>query len=163
MRGRSQSAIAKDVGSEPSAYRYRQRASATRRRTWTNGCVSDRRKQSHYRSNWPSPWQPIRSIIQPRIKQSSAWRYRPIREIYSIQTDFTNHPCYLQGHLHSSHRIASPPVQCLVNNRLEKTVVFLPVTAGHLKKISQPGALGNLPSQKAPKEKTTGPTVHHLP
>ena len=149
--------------SEPSVHRCRQRASATRRKKGANGCVSGRRKTSHYRSRWPSPWQHIQSMIQPRIKQSSAWRYRPTREISSIQADFTYHSCCLQGYQHSSHRIAFPPVQCLVNNRLEKTAVFLPVTPGHLKKISQPGALGNLPAQKAPKEKTTGPTVHHLP
>jgi len=69
----------------------------------------------------------------------------------------------IDAYQHSSHRIASSPVQCVVNNRLEKTAVFLPVTPGHLKKISQPRTFGNLPSQKAPKDKTTGPTVHHLP
>ena len=163
MRGRPQGTAAQDVGSEPSAYRCRQRASATRQRKGANGCVSDRRKQSHYRSRGPTPWQPLQSTIQPRTKQSSAWRYRPIREISSIEADIIYHSCCLQGRQHSSHRIASPPVQCFVKNRLEKTAVFLPVTPGHLKKISQPGALDNLPSQKAPKGKTPGPTVHHLP
>ena len=163
MRGRPQGTAAQDAGTEPSAHRCRQRPSPTRRRTEASRCITDWQKQSHYRSRWPSPWHIIQSTIQPRIKQSSAWRYRPIREKSSIQADFTNHPCCPQGQQHSGHCIASPPVQCLVNNRLEKTAVFLPVTPGHLKKISQPGVLGNLPSQKAPKEKTTGPTVHLLP
>ena len=163
MRGRPQGAIAQDVGTEPSAHHCRQRPSPTGQRTGANRCASDRQKQCHNRSRWPSPWHIIQSTIQRRIKQSSAWQYPPIREISSIEADFTYQSCCLQGNQHSGHCIASTPVQCIANSRLEKTAVFLPVTPGHLKKISQPGVLGNLPRQKAAKEKTTGPTVHHLP
>ena len=53
--------------------------------------------------------------------------------------------------LKSPHRIPFGAVSC--KQPVRKTAVFLPVTPGHLKKISQPGALGNLPSPKAPKEK----------
>jgi len=154
---------AQDAGTEPSAHHCCQRPSPTGQRTGASRCITDWQKQSHNRSRGRSPWHIIQSTNQPRIKQSSAWRYRPIEKISSIEADITHHSCCLQGYQHSGPRIASPLMQCLVNNRLEKTAVFLPVTPGHLKKISQPGTFGNLPSQKAAKEKTTGPTVCLLP
>ena len=63
--------------------------------------------------------------------------------------------------LGAPHGIPSGAVFC--KQPVRKNCRLSPVTPGHLKKISQLGVLGNLPSQKAPKEKTTGPTVHLLP
>ena len=97
------------------------------------------------------------------MKLSSALRYRPIREKPSVEADFTYQPCCLLGHQRSKYRIASPPVQYLVNSKMENTAVFLPVTPGHLKKTSRLGTLGKLPSPKAAKEKTTEPTVRLPP